>query len=215
MPNPPEKYKWLCEDYPEDFNQTFKPFQWPSHLIEDSMEISDLTSMVPSDIIVSPVEISFYSPISPKYQGLIEDLSIDDRSTQLFKSDKAVINLEDIAEYKKQFANSLLQLIHEEIFEFGMENAADIYIQENLRDNPFLTKEWLNSFFLDYFADVGVVTGLLRIIAHLDYTDINPTGPTMALAALSHKNAEVRANAAKALISGRPEAIPEEARPSV
>ena len=174
MPNPREKWNWQIGDF-ESFLQYIQlQSGWP----EESIEISDSTFKIPSEIIDFPLEIPFYKPISSEKQDVIEDL--------------------DIAEYKKQFTDSLLQLIREEIFEFGMENAADTYVQENLRDNPFVTKELLNSLFLDYFTDIGVTTGLLRIIAHLDYEDINPTGPIMALAALSHQNTEVRECAIRA-----------------
>ncbi len=188
MPNPPEKYKWFFEGYLKDLNQSSKHI-W---LSEDPMEITDLTSIFPLDFVASPIETSSYLSIRPENQELKEDLSINNQSTQFFTLTKTVIDQKSIEENKKYFTDSLLQLIREEIFEFGMENAADIYVQEHLRDNPFLTKEWLNSIFLEYFADIGVVTSLLRIIAHLDYTDIKPTGPTMALAALTHKNAEVQ-----------------------
>lgn len=103
-----------------------------------------------------------------------------------------MIDLKDIEQYETRFASTMLHLIKEEIFEYGIENAADSFVQENLRNNSSYIKEWLNKLFLEHFADIGVTTGLLRIIAHLNYTEIAPTGPTIAVAALSHENAEVR-----------------------
>ncbi len=116
----------------------------------------------------------------------------DNQSTQIRTTPEGLVALKEIQECRKRFADTLLQLIHEEIFEFGMENAADSFVQENLRDNPVFTKEWLNQILLEHFADVEVATGILRIVSHLKYAEIYPTGPTMALSVLSHENAEIR-----------------------
>lgn len=103
-----------------------------------------------------------------------------------------LINFREIEECRKRFTETLLQLIHEEIFEFGMENEADTFVQGNLRYNPVFTKEWLNHILLEHFDDVEVATGILRIVSHLKYEEIYPTGPTMALSVLNHKNAGIQ-----------------------
>lgn len=193
MANASEKYNWLLiEDFLKNLNQNFKHIPQSSHSIEDSTEISDSTSIVPSEIIASSLETSFYSLIEPEYEELIDYLSIYDQSTRFFMSGKTSIDLQSIEEYKKQFSDTLLQLIHEEIFEYGMENAADKFVQKSLLNNPELTKICLNTILLEHFVDVEVATGLLRIISHLNYTDIYPTGPTMALSVLNHEDAEIR-----------------------
>lgn len=176
-----------------NLNQIWKFLHRKDYPFSEPNEISDSTSMSYSDIIDVPLEpISFSFGDFPDSTLLEESLS-DNQSTQTFRvTPKILVDLKDINKYQKRFTGTLLQLINEEIFEFGMENAADNFVQENLRDNPVFTKEWLNSMFLKYFADIEVTTGLLRIISHIRYTDIYPTGPTMALAALNHENAELR-----------------------
>ena len=124
---------------------------------------------------------------------LLEECFSSDQSTQMpISFSDQLVCVADIETYKEQFAETLLQLIREEIFEFGMENEADGFVQESLRNNPVFTKQWLNQVLLKHFDDVGVVTGILRILAHLEYEEIYPTGPTMALSVLSHESAEAR-----------------------
>ena len=86
----------------------------------------------------------------------------------------------------------LISIIEEQEFEYGFESPAERFIKEKLRVNSFVTKEWLNDLFLRMFDNTRVIIGLLQAISHLNYLEIYPTGQTMALAALSHKNAEVR-----------------------
>jgi hypothetical protein len=46
--------------------------------------------------------------------------------------------------------------------------------------------------FYKNFHDPHIITGVLHIISHFDYDLVSPEGPTMAIAALGHKNVEVR-----------------------
>jgi len=100
--------------------------------------------------------------------------------------------------YRKELSGRLLALIAECDFEYGFSSALDSFLRERLAENAFVTREWLNSLFVEHFEDVGVLTGVLRTIAHLDYYDVAPEGPTMALAALSHSSIEVRESGIRA-----------------
>ena len=91
-----------------------------------------------------------------------------------------------------QFTARVVALTRECIFEFGFENELDCFLRESLAKNAMTTKQLLNQIFLQHFEEVPVVVGVLRAIAHLEYPEIYPTGPTMALAALSHRDVEVR-----------------------
>ena len=126
-------------------------------------------------------------------RSVLEGIPLRNQFTQTTKSPReALIDTDEIETHKQKFADTLLTLIHEEVFEYGMENAADVFVQKSLEMSPYFTKEWLNTIFLHRLGDVEVTTGILRIIAHLDYEYISPTGPTMAIAAGMHKNAEIR-----------------------
>lgn len=110
-------------------------------------------------------------------------------SSSLGKDDEGQKQLE---EDEKQFAKELISLILNEEFEYGIDTKADALVRRYMELNPLLTKEWLNTIFVENFASVLVLVGLLRIIARLDYTEVSPQGQTMAVAALSHKNTEVK-----------------------
>ncbi len=64
--------------------------------------------------------------------------------------------------------------------------------KQRYTQNEAVTKEWLNSVYIEHFPDTDVVIGLLQVISHLQYSEIYPQGPAMALAAFSHANSEVR-----------------------
>jgi len=115
-------------------------------------------------------------------------------------------------ERRRQLYESLtepfLRLVEESELEYGFASELDSFLHDHLRENASVTREWLNSVFNRYFRDVAVATGILRTIAHLDWAQINPEGPTMAIAALSHVNVEVREAGIRAFENwGKPEAI--------
>ena len=99
---------------------------------------------------------------------------------------------EQLIKEKKLFAHELISLIRNEEFEYGIDTKADALVRRYMELNPLLTKEWINTIFVDNFADAFILLGLLRIIARLDYKEISPQGQTMAVAAFSHKNTEVK-----------------------
>ena len=101
-------------------------------------------------------------------------------------------NQAQIKKDERKFANSLISFIQNEEFEYGIDTKADAFVRRYMGLDPLLTKEWINAIFIDNFADVSVLVGLLRIVARLDYLEIAPQGQTMALAALAHENSEVK-----------------------
>ncbi|AQQ72573.1 hypothetical protein SMSP2_02963 [Limihaloglobus sulfuriphilus] len=122
----------------------------------------------------------------------MSDIYISDKqSTNLTIIDDTVIDTQSLEKNKKKFTATLLQLIHDEIFEYGTLNSADSFVRESLKSNKFV-KEWINEIFLKHFSNIEIITGILKIISHITYSDIYPTGQTMAIAALSHKDIEVK-----------------------
>lgn len=103
-----------------------------------------------------------------------------------------VINKQRLNKFKEKYTKELLTIILEQDFEYGFDSPADLFIKRLLNQNPTATKEWLNSVFIDYFHDTRILIGLLQIISHIEYFEIYPQGPTMAVAALSHVDSEVR-----------------------
>lgn len=189
----PRTYDWLLEQSGTEFDMPFNVTTPLNFFYMKPIDACDATSVPTSDIIVTPIENFTVTGMDFREKSLLEGIPLHNQSTQTTKSPTvSLIDTDEIETHKQKFADTLLTLIHEEIFEYGMENAADVFVQKSLEMGPYFTKEWLNTIFLHRLGDVEVTTGILRIIAHLDYEDIYPTGPTMAIAAGMHENAEIR-----------------------
>lgn len=107
-------------------------------------------------------------------------------------TDENAFNLARLNVYKAKFSEKFLQSIRDSEFEFGYDSLADIFVRERIAENALATKEWINSLFIENYPNNEIAVGILRVIAHLDYDEIAPQGPTMALAALVHVSLEVR-----------------------
>jgi len=92
----------------------------------------------------------------------------------------------------KNISPELINLINEEEFEFGFISRSEELINKQLEINDLATRNWLNELFISNFNNDGIVIGLLRIIGRFDQEIIFPQGQTMALAALSHRNDEIK-----------------------
>ena len=103
-----------------------------------------------------------------------------------------ILNKRRLRQFKENYTKELLWIISEQDFEYGFDSSADLFVRGLMEQNDVVTKEWLNSVYIAQFHDIDVVIGLLQVISHLQYFEIYPQGPTMALAALSHANSEVR-----------------------
>ncbi|PFD55831.1 hypothetical protein [Bacillus thuringiensis] len=99
-----------------------------------------------------------------------------------------ILNKEAIQKLNKSFLN----MIRNDTFESGYSSSSEEFVKSVLKINPIQTKEELNSIFLKNFHDEKILIGILHIISHIEYEDIFPQGQTIALAALSHRDIEVR-----------------------
>lgn len=94
--------------------------------------------------------------------------------------------------------NEFLNLIYSDSFESGHVPLAEHFVLRLLRESKTQTKEWLQRLLLNNFNNFKVLVGLLHIISHIDYDEINPEGQIMALACLSNESIEVQDYAIKA-----------------
>lgn len=101
-------------------------------------------------------------------------------------------NLSRLKEYETKFSDIIIQLIVNSNFEYGFDTPLDIFLKERLAENSSVTKEWLNLIFINNFSNVPIITGILRTIAHFNYSELSPNGVSMSIAALSHENSEVK-----------------------
>ena len=119
-------------------------------------------------------------------------ISVDENSTN-FKLDENFINQKRIDYLEQKVTPLLISLIKNEDFEFGKKNETVKLIEQQLEFNSVATQNWFNKLYIKYFAsDDKILIGLLRIVESLNETSLHPTGEIMAIAALSHKNDEVK-----------------------
>jgi len=111
------------------------------------------------------------------------------RSSSAFYTEKQETEL---ALAEKDFVRNFLQLIEDSIFEFGFKNAADEYVQNALVRYRAHAREWINTLFNKEFNNPETTSSILRVIAHFDFSQMRPQGVTMATAALSHDDIEVK-----------------------
>lgn len=102
------------------------------------------------------------------------------------------LNIRRLKHFEEKYTNDFLRIIREQDFEYGFESMADKFIKQLMNQNKAVTREWLNRLFLRYFGDIKIISGLVQVLSHIEYAEIYPEGPTIALAALSHNNIEVR-----------------------
>lgn len=102
------------------------------------------------------------------------------------------INKEREIILSRDYTSQLINLIREEDFEFGYISRSESLIREQLQLNKLATKNWLNEVFVKNFKNEVILIGMLRIISRFEIDEIFPQGQTMAIAALSHKNDEIK-----------------------
>ncbi len=128
-------------------------------------------------------------PVSPHVRALVQEASSTQTPTSATR--------ENLMNDRRHIALShvtpqLLALIEEQDFEYGIETTADSLVRRQMAANALATRSWLNELFIDNSAKPHVLVGLLRIIAHMEYGEVYPEGPTIAVAALSHQDVEVK-----------------------
>jgi hypothetical protein len=118
---------------------------------------------------------SFYSENKWKANVLL--------AVQDFKPDTVIDN--------KQYTR-LKAMLQEEITESGMANPSEKIVESLYSENKWKANILLNELFVENFHTLHIIVGVLHIISHFDYDLVSPEGPTMAIAALTHKDVEVR-----------------------
>lgn len=91
-----------------------------------------------------------------------------------------------------KFSKQFISLLREEDFEFGYKTRSESILEEQLQINALATRNWLNEIFIKNYFDEVVTIGILRIIGRFEPVMIFPQGQTIALAALTHKNDEIK-----------------------
>jgi hypothetical protein len=86
----------------------------------------------------------------------------------------------------------LKTMLQEEITESGIVNPSEEIVESLYSEDKRKANILLNELFLENFHTPHIIVGILHIISHFDYDLVSPEGPTLAIAALTHKDVEVR-----------------------
>lgn len=122
----------------------------------------------------------------------IKNSTIKQEILQSQTNDSEVALKNNVDQLKEKFTNSFLQLIQSVDFEFGYKTAADDFVYDSLNSYGVYAREWLNDIFLKNFESPNVLSAILRIIAHFDYSQMYPQGITIAIAATRHEDVAVQ-----------------------
>ncbi|WP_421827060.1 hypothetical protein [Larkinella sp.] len=113
--------------------------------------------------------------------------------------DENDINNKRMLHIKNTFTSKLLKCIREEHFEYGYTSMSEIIAKEQYSLNSFVTNTWLSQIFVENFKDTQIIIGVLRIISTFTEEQASPHGISLALAALSHNDMEVKESGIRVL----------------
>jgi hypothetical protein len=154
----------------------FYPFILPLNKLHNGFWIDKNTKDIDFNAEDAPKTVeSFYSEDKWKANILLV--------VQNFKRDTVV----DVKQYIR-----LKTMLQEENAESGITNPSEKIVESLYSENKRKANILLNELFLKNFYAPHIIVGILHIISHFDYDLVSPEGPTMAIAALTHKDVEVR-----------------------
>lgn len=171
------------------FESELLPFDWASETD------SQVTREYEGTIIERDSIVELLRRIASEYKTLESNEIIIDAGT--LKDDTAIQRYVPDKTYE-HLTGQLIASIRTEEFEFGVLSNAETIVERELKRNGLETRNWLNQLFVTYFGDTRVLIGLLHLIGRFKEFEMHPQGLTMALAALSHKDDEVKELAVRA-----------------
>jgi hypothetical protein len=124
------------------------------------------------------------------------DSSIGNEVNPLINQSKNESNVNNnylsIQEKSKKQASRFLGMLRNDIVEPGYYSSSELYLKSQLKENHLETKDWLNRVLINNLKKPDILVKLLHMISDIDYNLIEPLGPTFALAAARHPDAEVK-----------------------
>lgn len=113
----------------------------------------------------------------------------EEKNTSETVADSVVIPIEQIS------VQCLISMLASEECETGISNPSESFFVGLLKDDHISALNVLSTVFMNCFSlepkKITVLVGTLHLISHLEYDQVYPTGQTLAIAAISHKNPEV------------------------
>lgn len=122
--------------------------------------------------------------------SVIRNINDNITSSNLTSSLNSPFTLKD--NEKIIYMNRIKTMLNNEQIEVGYSSLTENYIESILEDNPNLTKEVINSIYIENFADPAFLHKLIEVVSNLDYEKMYPTNTILALGTLNHKDVRVQ-----------------------
>lgn len=119
----------------------------------------------------------------------------EDLNSSNYRLTENLINNQRIEYLEKMVSPLFITLLKYDEFEFGTKGESVKLMEEHLKINTLATITWFKSLYLHYFAnDDKILIGILKVIDALSLENeaIQFEGKFMAMAALLHKNNEIK-----------------------
>ena len=110
----------------------------------------------------------------------------DDNSTTVLKP------IDNNGIWIKNKSAQLLSLLRTEDVESGIASPSEVFVRQALKENVMLALQMINQVYVDNVGDSHVQIGILHLSSHIDYSIGYPTLQTIAIAALSDNNDDVK-----------------------
>lgn len=169
-------------------------------IIED-LSISRYTDLDHEAIIKVNSESNKFRPTPQKAES---DINIFDSDSSKFENESSFISIQKNDSTNQKRSNldnprnaskEFIKILQEEYFEYGITSKSELFVLNKLNSDLLITKNWINSVFIENYHKNEIIVGLLRVISRVDPTLINPEGQVIAMACLSHKSIEVKESA--------------------
>lgn len=195
MENDDEKWKTSSQLLNWDFN--FFNIEVPKDLTTTTTTTIEVPSVSEYIDLFSKKEIK---DLSPWAEGILSDIPSTSTSMEEYLESQTGTSEEVRDELNRSakgllreiFINKFSQLLQDSNFEFGFSTPAEEYIRDVLSLYGPFVREWINELFIQNYDNPFILSVILRVIAHFDYQQMYPQGPTMAIAAARHKDTDVR-----------------------
>lgn len=128
-------------------------------------------------------------------------------SSATYTSLESVLSRTDELQIRKLEVD-IMHEVENQGFEDGFEHPAEDLVRQYMDHYPSLAKRWLQQTFLRNYRSPEIIVAILKTITHFNLSQIDPECKILSVAALSHKNAEVREAAISVFDAwGTPDAI--------
>jgi hypothetical protein len=110
-----------------------------------------------------------------------------------FNNDKNIQKQKNEENEKKSniYKNKLLNSINSDEFEYGTASNSEILFKEMLKQDRLVAKDAIQKVWISNYSKMDILCGVLRIIAHIEYKELNPQNIIIVTSAIAHKDEEI------------------------